>query len=279
MRRRSLHVAAAARPQAQVKCSREGLPETRRLGPRPDTLTTQRGRRQLPTDGDPPRIQPLPVDHAVEAATVQHRPRQRPRSKPTLRWPSTACASLGRQGLTSGRRRAVVDTAGDHAAGHPSPAPACPTATLHHLIPAGHSGRWNAPTADATPDAGRRRPDTGHLDAQTPAPDTGHRSVGQPPVGHRTLAPDTDADRATTAQPASGSPGASWTSDRMLDPSRVPALARPGSCWVAPLARPRLGALLSWNDYGSSVERDGALHPLWQASCSGAASGGDGPVE
>jgi hypothetical protein len=205
-------------------------------------MTTQRGRRQLPTDGDPPRIQPLPVDHAVEAATVQHRPRQRPRSKPTLRWPSTACASLGRQVYLGGddvpswtRRATTPPTI--PAPRLPAPLPRCTTSFRPDTADAGtHRHRTHT---------GRRRPDTGHLDAQTPAPDTGHRSVGQPPVGHRTLAPDTDADRATTAQPASGPPGASWTSDRTLDPSRVPALARPGSCWVATLARPRLGALLS----------------------------------
>jgi hypothetical protein len=27
------------------------------------------------------------------------------------------------------------------------------------------------------------------------------------------------------------------------------------------------GALLSWDDFGSSVERTAKLHPLWQALC------------
>jgi hypothetical protein len=88
-----------------------------------------------------------------------------------------------------------VDTAGDHAdSGHPSHAAACPTAALHDLTPVGHSGRGNPWT-----------PNAGHLDAQTPAPDSGHRSGGQARVdtgrshrtldartGHWTLAEDAD---------------------------------------------------------------------------------------
>jgi hypothetical protein len=37
-----------------------------------------------------------------------------------------------------------------------------------------------------------------------------------------------------------------------------------GACSVAPSARPRLGALLSSDDFGSSVERTAKLHPLWR---------------
>jgi hypothetical protein len=66
---------------------------------------------------------------------------------------------------------------------------------------------WTLRRPHRAPDTGRV--DTGHLDAQTPAPDTGHRSRG-----HWTLAPDTgrrtlaeDADRVTTARPASGPTG------------------------------------------------------------------------
>ena len=97
-----------------------------------------------------------------------------------------------------------------------------------------------------------------------------------------------DADRVTKARPASGPPGAYhaerpragtpkvflWTAPAALGSPcrlgvRLPASARlplapPGSCSVAPPAKPRLGALLSSNDYGSSVERTATLHPLWQ---------------
>jgi hypothetical protein len=122
-------------------------------------MTTQRGRRQLPTDGRSSRIQPLPVDHALEAATAEPPPTTTTTSKPTHRWPSTACASLERHGPTSRRRRAVVDTAGDHpdpairAARLPAPLPRTTT------IPVGHSSRWKARTPDAH--TGRRRPEAG----------------------------------------------------------------------------------------------------------------------
>jgi len=43
------------------------------------------------------------------------------------------------------------------------------------------------------------------------------------------------------------------------------ATATTGSCSVASPARPRLGALLSSDDYGSSVERAGAGQVLWRA--------------
>jgi hypothetical protein len=60
-------------------------------------------------------------------------------------------------------------------------------------------------------DTGRphRTPEAGHWTPGRSDTRTGHRT----PIawtgsrGHRTLAPDTDADRATTAQPASGPPG------------------------------------------------------------------------
>jgi hypothetical protein len=110
-----------------------------------------------------------------------HLPRRRPSPNRHLCWPSTARASFERQAPTRADHEPVVDAAGDHAdPGHPSRAAACPTAALHDLTSAGHSGRGNA-----------RTPDSGHLDAQTPAPDTGHRSRGQARVdtgrSHRTL--------------------------------------------------------------------------------------------
>jgi hypothetical protein len=203
------------------QCSREGALRDEATRPRPHTLTTQRSRRQLPTDGDPLRIQPLPVDHAVEAATAQHRPRQRPKSNPTLRRPSTACASLGRQGLTSGRRRRSWTR---RATTPPAiPARAClPDCPLHDLIPVGHSGRWKAQT-----------PDTGHLDAQTRAPDTDLDQLDSHPWdtgrSHRTLTRTgrRQHNRRPDLLGPPGRPTARWTS------SRVPALARPGGCWVA----------------------------------------------
>jgi hypothetical protein len=141
-----------------------------------------------------------------------------------------------------------------------TPTPAIPAirlpahAALQDLTSVGHSARGNAQT-----------PDSGHLDAQTPAPDTGQRSRGQasvdtgrshrtPDTGHRTLAED--VDRVTKARPASGPPGpprratARWDAlpcscGRRLRRStahagsagRPPSSARwrlAGSCLVAP---------------------------------------------
>src|SRR5215218_2030332 len=133
----------------------------------------------LPTND--PRARVCTVGHAIALATAQPPPTTTAKSKPTPLLPSTARASFERQAPTRADHEPVVDAAGDHAdPGHPSRAAACPAAALHDLTSAGHSGRGNA-----------RTPDSGHLDAQTPAPDTGHRSPGPARVdtgrSHRTL--------------------------------------------------------------------------------------------
>jgi hypothetical protein len=119
--------------------------------------------------------------------TANHLPRRPSPSRPSagLVRPS---ASFEGQASTSGRRRAVMDTAGDHA-GHPSRAAAGPTATPRDLIP--------SDTADAGTH-GHREPDTGHLTLRRP-----HRTpvTGQAPVGQRTLAPDTDGDFGSSVEP------------------------------------------------------------------------------
>jgi hypothetical protein len=160
-----------------------------------------------------------------------------------------------------------VDTAGDHAdSGHPSHAAACPTAALHDLTPVGHSGRGNPWT-----------PNAGHLDAQTPAPDSGHRSGGQARVdtgrSHRTLDAGRGRGHGDEARLASAPPGpprpaaARWDAQPCSCGQRLrrlatmtarrwghlpvrDCLARPGSCSVAPPAKPRLGALLSCVGFG-----------------------------
>jgi hypothetical protein len=120
------------------------------------------------------RIQPLPVG----LAQCKPPPTTTTKSKSTLRWPSTACASFEGQAPTSGRRRAVMNMAGDHAdPGHPKPYGCRPR----------HTPQPHSPSDTAT--HRHRTPDTGHLDAQTPAPDTGH--LDRPPSdtgrSHRTL--------------------------------------------------------------------------------------------
>jgi hypothetical protein len=144
--------------------SREALRDARGLGPRPHHDHTAWSPPAADRRAILARIPPLPVGHPVDRAHCPTTaPRRRPSRSRPRRWPSTTFPSLEGQAPTWGRRRAMVDTAGDHAdPGHPSRAAAGPTATPHDLIPVGHYGR--------------RRPDTGHLDAQTPAPDTGHRT-------------------------------------------------------------------------------------------------------
>ena len=56
-------------------------------------------------------------------------------------------------------------------------------------------------------------------------------------------------------------------------PPRETATALPGTCSFAPSAKPRLGALLSSDDYGSSVEREVHGQVLWRAHMRWALSG------
>jgi hypothetical protein len=178
-----------------------------------------------------------------------------------VRWPSTACASFERQAPTLGRRHAGMDMAGDHAdPGHPSGVSAGPTATPRDLIP--------SDTADAATH-GRRGPDTGHLNAKTPAPDTGHvdRHPWDTGRSHRTL--DTGCRRRGRGHGDDSTAGIRTLPGRHAERphaetrNRVCALALPAGCSAAPLAKRRLGALVSSDDFGSRVERTVTLHPLW----------------
>jgi hypothetical protein len=60
-----------------------------------------------------------------------------------------------------------------------------------------------------------------------------------------------------------------WSAPSALGDGEVPASTRlptalPGACSVAPSAKPRLGALLSSDDYGSRVGLAGAGQVLWR---------------
>jgi hypothetical protein len=127
-------------------------------------------------------------------------------------------------------------------------------------------------TADAathghrTPDAGGRTVDTWTLRRphRTPVTWTG-------PVDHRTLAsdtrhqtPDTNADTVTTAQLVSGPPWPPRERPHAETPNHACALAPPAGCSAAPPAKPRLGALLSSDDFGSSVGRKVQVQVLWR---------------
>jgi hypothetical protein len=185
-----------------------------------------------------------------------HFPRRRPSRSPPmaqhgLRQPRGPGSNLGQM-------TRVVDTAGDHATLAIQPCGCLPHATLHDLIPIGHSGRRKARTPDAH--IGRRRPDTGHLDARTPAPDTGHRSLGQAPVdtGHRRGQGNDSTAGVRTSW-------ASSPSDHMLGRPTVFLL----SCYQATagsLCGPgRASAHCSpRTNFGSRVEREAGLQVLWR---------------
>jgi hypothetical protein len=181
-RRRSLHAAAALRPQAQVTVQPKGSQRPADPGP---------GLSDDHAAWSPPAAsrRVILASSLSRSAwpTANHLPRRPSPSRPSagLVRPS---ASFEGQASTSGRRRAVMDTAGDHA-GHPSRAAAGPTATPRDLIP--------SDTADAGTH-GHREPDTGHLTLRRP-----HRTpvTGQAPVGQRTLAPDTDGDFGSSVEP------------------------------------------------------------------------------
>ena len=217
-----------------------------------------------------------------------HLPRRRPSPNRNLRWPSTACASFEHEAPTQADHEPGMDAAGDHAdPGHPSRTAACPPPRSRTSL------RPDAADA-ATHKPGRphRTPDSGHLDAQTPAPDTGQRSRGQASVdtGRSHWTPDAGRGRGQGDEGAAGirTSWATTSSDRPLGRPTV-------FLWTAPAAldspcrlggeaafqreiasrrqllgrsagvERRLGALLSSDDYGSSVERTATLHPLWQS--------------
>ena len=118
----------------------------------------------------------------------------------------------------------------------------------------------------------------------TRTPDTGHRTRGRDRVlgqGDLDTAGTGQISRTTTTtRPPAGTPNRGpgdgtccARQRRRLGDDEVPASARlptalPGACSVALSAKPRPGALLSSDDFGSSVERTATLHPLWRC-CSG----------
>jgi hypothetical protein len=147
------------------------------------------------------------------------------------------------------------------------PGPSQPCGCRPTPRPRPHS-RWTQRTPQRT-DTGRRTLEAGHWTPGRSDARTGHRALGQGPVDHRTLAsdtghqmPDTNADTVTTAQLVSGPPWPPRERPHAETPNRACALALPAGCSAAPPAKRRLGALLSSDDFGSSVERRGGSHPV-----------------
>jgi len=225
------HVAAAPRPQAHVTVQPGRLSETRRLGPRPHTDHTA----WSPPAADRRAIlahpvQPLPVDHAVEAATAQPPPTTTTKSKLTRRWPSAACASLKRHGPP----RADVPLWTRRATTPPDSLPHCHAPRPFRLDTA-DAGRHGHRTA--TPDAGGRTPGrsdtrTGH---RTPISWTATRETLDARTGHRRGQGDDSTAGVRTSW-------ASSPSDRILGrPIRSCRSCQPlpnrgggGTCWESP---------------------------------------------
>jgi hypothetical protein len=151
--RRSLHVAAASRPQPQgvVQLGRASSDRLRHRGP--DTMTTERShylaahlarhRRAILA-----RIRLL-GRHEVDLATAQSPP-----TTTQVQADASAGPAVLRQPRSpdsdSGRRQAGRGHGGRLRRSRPSShAAACPTAALHDLTPVGHNGHWNPRTLDA----------------------------------------------------------------------------------------------------------------------------------
>jgi hypothetical protein len=256
---------------------------------------------RLPPANDP-RVHPAcpgrPRGRAGHCPTTSRRRRPDPNRR--LGWPS-ACASFEHEAPTQADHEPVMDAAGDHAdPGHPSHTAACLTAALQNLTSAGQRTRQRT-------DTGQRTPDSGHLDAPTPAPDTGHRSPGQASADTGHWTPDTGRGRGQGDEGAAGirTSWATTPSDRTLGRPTV-------FLWTAPAAldspcrlggeaafqreiasrrhllgrsarvERRLGALLSSDDYGSRVDRAASCHPLWRGDVRGGwcrmVAGGRQPV-
>jgi hypothetical protein len=252
-----------------------------------------RRRRASPSTGSHQRTilactRPILVSHAVELAMPNHLPRRRPGPHRRLGWPSTACASFEHEAPTQ------ADDSRSWTQRATTPTPAIPAIRrpTHRRAPGPHFGRTQRTRQRTNTGRRHRTPDSAHLDAQTPAPDTGQRSRGQASVDtgrwHRT--PDTGRGRGQADEGAAGirTSWATTPSDRTLGRPTV-------FLWTAPAAldspcrlgddaafqreiasrrqlvgrsagvERRLGALLSLDDCGSSVERTAKLHPLWQA--------------
>jgi hypothetical protein len=228
--RRSRHLPAALRPQAHVTVQPGGLSATPGDSILGRTMTTQRGHRQLPTDG-----RSSPASRLSRSATRSTWPTAQPppttttKSKPTRRWPSTACASLEGQAPTSGRRRASWTRRAT------TPTPAIPAVHLPAPPP-----RPTTSFPSDTTDAGGRTLDTWTL--RTPAPDTGHldRPRGTPDAGRRT---GTRTRRQHSRRP--DLLGRHAERPHAETPNRVCALPLPAGSSAAPPAKQRPGALLS----------------------------------
>jgi hypothetical protein len=218
-------------------------------------MTTQRGHRQLPTTADPHAHSASPgrpPGRPGPPLTTSHDDDQAQVGPPLAQH---GLCQLRGSGSNLGRRRAVVDTAGDHAdPGHPSRGAAGPPPRPTTSFP-----------SDTT-DAGGRHWTPGRSDART-----GHRSLDRPRgtpdarTGHWT--PDAGHERGHGDDSTAGirTTLAATPSDRTLRcPNRV-VLSH-----YQPAARPHRrpsgtpAHCSPQTNVGSSVERTAKRHPLWR---------------
>ena len=139
-------------------------------------MTTERGHRRLPRRAMLARIQPILVGHLVDLAPLPTTSHDNDQVQVDPSLAQQGLRQLRGSGSNLGQTTRRRGHGGRPRRSRPSQPWGCrPTATPYDLIPVGHNGR--------------RRPDTGHLDA--PDARTGHRSPGQAPrdTEHRT--PDT----------------------------------------------------------------------------------------
>jgi hypothetical protein len=211
--------------------------------------------------GDPARIQPL---SRSAWPTANHLPRRPSPSRPSAGPARPAPASRA-------RLQPRADDAPSWTWRATTPTPAIPAVRLP--APSPHPATsFPSDTADVGTH-GRRGPDTGQLDAQTPAPDTGR--VDRPPwtpdarTGHWT--PDAGHERGHGDDTTAGIRtllGRHAERPHAETPTRVvPSHHQPAA---RPLRRPS-GASAHCSprmNFGSSVERTATLHPL----CSGVPS-------
>jgi hypothetical protein len=232
-------------------------------------MTTRRGRRQLPTDGQSSRIQAIPVSQAIDLAhcpTTSHDDDQVEADPP-----------MAQHGLRQPRGPGLQPRADDARRGHGGRPrdpghPAVRLSAPRHP-PRPHPGRtqW---TPEGT-DTGRphRTPEAGHWTPGRSDTRTGHRTpiTGTGTRGHRT--PTRTGQRQHSRRP--DVLGLLAERPHAGTPNCVPALVLPGNCWVALRARPRLGALLSSDEFRVESRAGGrpssVMAPPYQVSPVGSA--------
>jgi hypothetical protein len=233
---------------------------------------------------------PSLVGHPVELTTAQPPPTTTARSKPTPRLAQQRLRQLRARGADSGRPRAGHGRSGRPRRHRPSQPYGClptPRSRTSLRPDTAHAATHRHRTP--TPDAGQRTPGrsdarTGHWTAVPWTGNRGHWSLA-PDTGHRT--PDTGRGRGQGDEGAAGirTSWATTPSDRTLRRPTVFLWTAPGAldspCRLGGEAafqreiasrrqllgrsagvEQRLGALLSSDDYGSRVERNGRRHPL-----------------